>query len=64
MSLNVIFIYPNLYKVAISIAPVPNQRYYDTIYQERFMGLPKTMLTGSMTDRPINFAGGSKAISY
>ena len=40
MSLNAIFRYPELYKMAVSIAPVPNQRYYDTIYQERYMGLP------------------------
>jgi dipeptidyl-peptidase-4 len=40
MSLNAIFKYPDLYHTAIAIASVPNQRYYDTIYQERYMGLP------------------------
>ena len=40
MTLNAMFKYPDLYSTGISIAPVPNQRYYDTIYQERYMGLP------------------------
>ncbi|XP_065052362.1 dipeptidyl peptidase 4-like isoform X1 [Rhopilema esculentum] len=30
----------NLYKVGISVAPVTDWRYYDTIYTERYMGLP------------------------
>jgi dipeptidyl-peptidase-4 len=35
MSLNAIFRHPDLYKTAMCIAPVPNQRGYDTIYQVR-----------------------------
>ncbi|MCA9148850.1 MAG: S9 family peptidase, partial [Planctomycetales bacterium] len=34
MSLHAILKYADLYGTAISIAPVANQRYYDTIYQE------------------------------
>ena len=56
MSLNAIFKYPELYKTAISIAPVPNQRYYDTIYQERYMGLPHDNLEGYFEGSAINFA--------
>lgn len=56
MSLNAIFKYPELYKTAISIAPVPNQRYYDTIYQERYMGLPNDNAEGYREGSPINFA--------
>jgi dipeptidyl-peptidase-4 len=56
MSLNAIFKYPELYKMAISIAPVPNQRYYDTIYQERYMGLPADNPDGYLQGSPINFA--------
>ena len=37
MSLNAVFRYPNIYQTAMSVAPVPNQRVYDTIYQERYM---------------------------
>ena len=56
MALNGIFRYPDLYKAAISIAPVPNQRYYDTIYQERYMGLPSDNVDGYRDGSPINFA--------
>ena len=56
MSLNAIFKYPQLYKTAISIAPVPNQRFYDTIYQERYMGLPKDNVEGFLQGSPINYA--------
>ncbi len=56
MALNAIFKYPELYKTAISIAPVPNQRYYDTIYQERYMGLPSDNVEGYTQGSPINFA--------
>jgi len=30
----------NVFKCGISVAPVTNWRYYDTIYTERYMGLP------------------------
>ncbi len=56
MSLNAIFKFPDLYKTAVSIAPVPNQRYYDTIYQERYMGLPHDNVDGYVQGSPINFA--------
>ena len=56
MSLNAIFKYPDLYAMAIAIAPVANQRYYDTIYQERYMGLPGDNVDGFTQGSPINFA--------
>ena len=56
MSLNAIFKYPDLYRTAVSIAPVPNQRYYDTIYQERYMGLPGDNVDGFRDGSPIHFA--------
>ena len=56
MSLNAIFKYPDLYKTAIAVAPVANQRYYDTIYQERYMGLPGDNVEGFTQGSPINFA--------
>jgi dipeptidyl-peptidase-4 len=56
MSLNAIFKYPDLYNTAIAIAPVANQRYYDTIYQERYMGLPSDNVDGFAQGSPINFA--------
>ncbi len=56
MTLNAMFKFPALYKTGISVAPVPNQRYYDTIYQERYMGLPEDNVDGFLQGSPINFA--------
>ncbi|MGB4710670.1 MAG: S9 family peptidase [Fuerstiella sp.] len=51
MTLNAMFRYPDLYSTGISIAPVPDQLGYDTIYQERYMGLP--------SDNPDGYKDGS-----
>jgi dipeptidyl-peptidase-4 len=56
MTLHAIFKYPELYSTAISIAPVANQRLYDTIYQERYMGLPGENVDGYTQGSPITFA--------
>lgn len=56
MTLNGLFKYPDLYHVGISIAPVPNQRFYDTIYQERYMGLPEDNAENYIQGSPIHFA--------
>lgn len=55
-SLQAIFKYPKLYRMAVAVAPVPNQRYYDTIYQERYMGLPRNNVNGFREGSAINFA--------
>jgi dipeptidyl-peptidase 4 len=60
MSLNAIFRYPDLYQTAIAVAPVPNQRHYDTIYQERYMGLPADNVEGYRNGSPIHFANQLK----
>lgn len=39
MTLNLLFQYPDIYKMGVSVAPVGGQWLYDTIYQERYMGL-------------------------
>ena len=39
MTLNLLFRYPDQYQVGVSRAPVPDQRLYDSIYQERYSGL-------------------------
>ncbi|MGH9453835.1 MAG: S9 family peptidase, partial [Terriglobia bacterium] len=57
-TLNLMFRYPGLYKVGMSVAPVPDQRLYDTIYQERYMGLPQQNTEGYRQGSPINFAQG------
>ena len=56
MSLNAIFRYPELYHTAMAVAPVSNQRFYDTIYQERYMGLPKDNEEGFEKGSPITYA--------
>ena len=56
MSLNAIFRYPDIYRTAMAIAFISNQRYYDTIYQERYMGLPDDNEEGFKNGSPITFA--------
>jgi dipeptidyl-peptidase-4 len=56
MTLNAIFRYPCLYRTAIAIAFISDQRFYDTIYQERYMGLPDDNPQGYKNGSPITFA--------
>jgi dipeptidyl-peptidase-4 len=39
LTLNLMFRHPELFKVGVSQAPVPDKRLYDSIYQERYSGL-------------------------
>jgi dipeptidyl-peptidase-4 len=57
-TLNAMFRYPEVYHVGMSVAPVPVQDLYDTIYQERYMGLPQDNPDGYRSGSPINFAEG------
>jgi dipeptidyl-peptidase-4 len=56
MTLNAILRYPELYRTGIAIAAVPDQRLYDTIYQERYMGLPQDNEKGYREGSPLTFA--------
>jgi len=56
MSLNCLFKAPELFRMAISVAPVTNWRYYDTIYTERFMRTPEENPDGYDDNSPIFFA--------
>lgn len=58
MTLHLMFRHPELYKVGMSVAPMPDQRYYDTIYQERYMGTPQGNPEGYEKGSPINYAEG------
>ena len=58
MTLNLLFRSPDLYKVGMSVAPVPDQVLYDTIYQERYMGLPQDNAEGYRKGSPITYAEG------
>jgi dipeptidyl-peptidase-4 len=57
-TLNAMFRFPDVYKVGVAVAPVPDQRLYDTIYQERYMGLPADNAAGYRAGSAINFAEG------
>jgi len=59
-TLNSMFRFPDVYAVGVAVAPVPDQRLYDTIYQERYMGLPEENPDGYRIGSPINFAEGLK----
>jgi dipeptidyl-peptidase-4 len=54
-SLHAIFKFPKLYQTAMAVAPVPNRRYYDTIYEERYMGLPGDNPEAYLQGSAINF---------
>ena len=57
-TLNAMFRHPEIYQVGVSVAPVPDQRLYDTIYQERYMGVPQENEAGYKIGSAINFAEG------
>jgi dipeptidyl-peptidase-4 len=57
-TLNLMFRSPGLFAAGMSVAPMADQRFYDTIYQERYMGLPKDNSQGYHDGSPINFAEG------
>jgi dipeptidyl-peptidase-4 len=56
MTLNAMFQHPEIYHVGISVAPVGDQRLYDTIYQERYMGLPDENTVGFEQGSPVTHA--------
>ena len=57
-TLNAMFRYPDVYQVGMAVAPVPDQRLYDTIYQERYMGTPEGNPDGYRRGSPIWHAEG------
>ncbi len=59
-TLNAMFRYPDVYAVGMSVAPVPDIRYYDSIYQERYCGLPKDHPDEYKASSPVTFASQLK----
>lgn len=57
-TLNMMFRKPGLYSTGIANSPGPDQKRYDTIYQERYMGLPSTNAQGYHDGSAINFTNG------
>jgi dipeptidyl-peptidase 4 len=60
MTLNLMFRHPELYSVGVAGAPVADQTLYDSIYQERYMGLPTDNAKGYHDGSPISYAEGLK----
>jgi dipeptidyl-peptidase-4 len=59
-TLNAMFQYPDIYHTGVAIAFVADQRLYDSVYQERYMGLPSTHPEGFRQGSPITHAGNLK----
>lgn len=59
-TLNAMFRYPDVYKMGMAVAPVPDMQLYDTIYQERYMGLPQNNAEDFKQGSPITFAENLK----
>ncbi|HEX4612331.1 MAG TPA: S9 family peptidase, partial [Urbifossiella sp.] len=58
MTLNQMFRHPDLYHTGMAVAPVPDMRLYDTIYQERYMGLPQDNAEDYRLGSPLTHAAG------
>lgn len=57
---HLMFKYPDIYNTGIAVAGVYSQYLYDTIYQERYQGMPQTNPKGYYEGSPINYAAGLK----
>lgn len=55
-TLNLMFQYPEIFTTGMSVAPVPDQRLYDNIYQERYMGLPQDNEEDFIAGSPVTHA--------
>jgi dipeptidyl-peptidase-4 len=59
-TLQAMFRYPDVYQVGMAVASVADERLYDTIYQERYMGLLPDDAAAYDRASAINFADGLK----
>jgi dipeptidyl-peptidase-4 len=50
----------DMFKSGVAVAPVTDWRLYDSIYTERYMGLPKDNAGGYRKSSPVNFAADLK----
>jgi dipeptidyl-peptidase-4 len=56
MSLNTLFQHGDVYSTAVAVAPVTHWKYYDTIYTERYNGLPQDNAEGYDKGSPLSYA--------
>jgi dipeptidyl-peptidase-4 len=59
-TLHLMFRANDVYKMGMAVAPVPDVHNYDTIYQERYVGLPQADSAAYVDASPIYFAQGLK----
>jgi dipeptidyl-peptidase-4 len=59
-TLNVMFRTPDVYRMGMAVAPVTDLHYYDTIYQERYVGLPQENPEAYRLGSPVTFASQLK----
>ncbi len=55
-TLNMMFRYPDIFATGMAVAPVTDERLYDSIYSERYMGLPSTNAEGYKESAAITYA--------
>ena len=60
MSSNAILQKPDVFKMAIAVAPVTNWRFYDTVYTERYMQTPQENPSGYDDNSPLSYTTGLK----
>ena len=58
MTLHLLFRHPEVYSAGVAVAPVPDIALYDSIYQERYTGLPQTDAEAYRANSPITYADG------
>jgi dipeptidyl-peptidase-4 len=58
MTLNLLFRAPDLYRMGMAVAPVSDQRFYDTIYTERYLGLPQDDSSAYRRASPLTYVDG------
>lgn len=58
MSSLCLFLAPEVFRMAIAVAPVTHWKFYDTIYTERYMRTPQENPEGYESGSPINYVEG------
>lgn len=58
MTLNLLFQAPDLYAMGMALSPVSDQRFYDTIYTERYVGLPQEDPEAYRRASPMTYVDG------
>jgi len=56
MTLHLLFQHPEIYRTGMAVAPEADVRLYDTIYQERYLGLPQQSPDVYRAASPVTYA--------